>query len=163
MKLYELTKELSELEAQLDEGMPSDEINSRLDQFSVQFEFKASQIAKLILNYESDISQLKSEEERLACKRKALQNRAENLKLYLKNNMTELGIKTINYETIRVAIQDNPYSVGEVYMEFLPAEFIRVIPEQKEPDKKRILEHFRETGEAPEGAIIERTQRVVIK
>jgi len=164
MKLYELTKILADLDDEIDKGnLPPEEIALRLDQFSVQFEFKAAQIARMVLNYESDIAQLKAEEERLNSKRKALVSRSDFLKDYLLSNMRELGINSINYEATRIAIQDNPYSVSEVSINNLSPEFIRVIPEQREPDKKAILEHFKQTGEIPSGCQISRTQRLVIK
>ena len=165
MKLYELTKILTDLEAELDNGdMLPEEVNSMLDQFGVQFEFKAAEIAKMVMNYESDTAQLKAEEQRLASKRETLSNRIDNLRKYLLGNMNELGIKTVNYETVRVMVQDNSYSVGAVALNLLPAEFVRIIPESKEPDKKKILEHFKETGEIPDGVSeISRSQRLVIK
>lgn len=165
MKLYELTKILTDLEADLDNGtMPLEEINARLDQFSVQFEFKAAQIARMILNYESDMAQLKEEEQRLYNKRQTLGNRVDSLKKYLLGNMEALGINSVNYETVRILVQENPYSVGEVSLDALPPEFIRIIPEQKAADKKAILEHFKQTGEILPGVSeISRTRRLVIK
>jgi len=165
LKLYELTKLLTDLETDLDNGtMPLEEINARLDQFSVQFEFKAAQIARMILNYESDMAQLKEEEQRLYNKRQALNNRVDSLKKYLLGNMEELGINSVNYEAVRILVQENPYSVGEVSLDALPPEFIRIIPEQKAADKKAILEHFKQTGEIPFGVSeISRTKRLVIK
>lgn len=165
MKLYELTKILTDLEYELDNGtMPLEEINARLNQFGTQFEFKAGQIGKMVLNYESDMAQLKAEEDRLAARRKVISNRVDHLKKYLLGCMKELGIKTVNYETVRVIIQDNPYSVGEISMPDLPSEFVRIIPEQAMPDKVKILKHFNETGEIPDGVSeISRSQRLVIK
>ena len=165
MKLYELTKILTDLEYELDNGtMPLEEINARLDQFSVQFEFKAAQIAKMILNYESDMAQLKEEEQRLYNKRQALNGRVDSLKKYLLGNMEALGINSVNYETVRILVQENPYSVGEVSLDALPPEFIRIIPEQKVADKQAILNHFKQTGEIPFGVFdISRTKRLVIK
>jgi len=144
--------------------MPLEEINARLDQFSVQFEFKAAQIAKMILNYESDMAQLKEEEQRLYNKRQALNGRVDSLKKYLLGNMEALGINSVNYETVRILVQENPYSVGEVSLDALPPEFIRIIPEQKVADKQAILNHFKQTGEIPFGVFdISRTKRLVIK
>jgi len=169
LKLYELTKILTDLESDLDnadtDSQPAlNEIYSRLDQFGTQFEFKAGQIGKMVLNYESDIAQLKAEEERLAARRKILTNRVDYLKKYLLENMNEIGIKNVSYETVRIMIKDNPYSVGEVAIANLPAEFVRIIPEQAVPDKIKILEHFKQTGELPEGVVeIVRSQRLVIK
>jgi len=165
LKLYELTKILTDLEYELDNGtMPLEEINARLDQFSVQFEFKAAQIAKMILNYESDMAQLKEEEQRLYNKRQALNGRVDSLKKYLLGNMEALGINSVNYETVRILVQENPYSVGEVSLDALPPEFIRIIPEQKVADKQAILNHFKQTGEIPFGVFdISRTKRLVIK
>lgn len=165
MKLYELTKILADLDNEIDkDNLPPEEIALRLDQFSVQFEFKAVQIAKMILNYESDMAQLKEEEQRLYNKRQALNGRVDSLKKYLLGNMEELGINSVNYETVRILVQDNPYSVGEVLLDNLPPEFIRIIPEQKTADKKAILEHFKQTGEIPPGVSeISRSKRLVIK
>jgi len=166
MKLYELTKELAQLADQL-ESLPEDEetkteIYNRLDQFGVQFEFKAEQIGKLIINLQSDIEQLKAEEERLYQRRKSLTTHMEHLKEYLLYNMEQLQINHVKGDVLNVVLRDNPPSVLVINLELIPQEFNRVI-HKVEPDKKAIIEHFKSTGEIPAGCEIVRQKRVEIK
>jgi hypothetical protein len=172
MKLYELSKMLTDLEAELDNTLDAtsdqkveeDEIRNRLDQFGVQFEFKAEQIAKMIQNYKSDIVQLKQEEDRLQDKRQKLAKRNERLAAYLLGCMNELDIQRIKGDILTIAIRENPYSVGEVDLLGLPEEYTRFVPERREPDRTKILKHFNETGEIVNGVSeISRTKRLEIK
>ncbi len=173
MKLYELTKILTDLENSLETIETSDtvskeeiekEIYLKLDQFSVQFDYKAEQIGKMILNYAADIQKIKLEENRLRKKCQALYNRKDSLEKYLLGCMRQIGINKVKHDTLNIAIRQNPWAVvGEVNIEKLKPEFVRIIPATMEPDKSKILEHFRKTGEIPEGTNIARTERLEIK
>lgn len=165
MKLYELTEALAKIEAEIENAETPDlaGLASKLNQYAVQFEYKAEQIARMIVNYKADIQALKTEEDRLAAKRKALTSRTTYLEGYLMCNMLDLGLNNVKSGTFKIVIQDNPYSVTEANINALPDEFIRTIPETKEADKKAIMDHFKATGEIPYGAVIAKTQRLVIK
>lgn len=170
MQLYELTRGMGDLFTALDEANSPDideaeEVRIKLDLLAGQFEFKAEQIGKMILNLAADANQCEKEERRLARKRQVTQNRIGHLENYLLNNMNTLGITKVKGDVFNISVRDNPYSVvGAVDLLKLPETFTRIVPEHREPDKVKILAHFKDTGEVVLGVPeIKRSQRVEIK
>jgi hypothetical protein len=167
MHLYELTKELQQLSdalsGMIDSQISEDEIRIKLDQFGAQFEYKAEQIAKLVRNYEAGAAALENEEVHLAARRKALENKVKFFKSYLLQNMTALEITGVKGDILNITVRNNPLSVTIVNMLDIPEAFTRIIPEQREPDKVKILKAFNESGELVPGTEIGHTQRIEIK
>jgi predicted nucleic acid-binding Zn-ribbon protein len=64
-----------ELESEMQEAL-----EDALNNLSEDIEIKLENYAKIIKNFESDIAGLKAEEERLAKKRKAMENSIKNMK-----------------------------------------------------------------------------------
>lgn len=72
MQLYELTEIYLNLkDMDIEEG----DLNSALENIDDEIETKADNIAKVLRDFDGDIEALKFEEERLAKKRKAIENR----------------------------------------------------------------------------------------
>lgn len=61
--------------------------------------------------------------------------------------MSHINITKVKRDTITISILDNPPSVEVIDIDETPGEYIRIIPEVREADKKTIIEHFKETGE----------------
>ena len=81
MQLYELAEMYLNLkDMDIEEG----DLNAALENINDEIETKADNIAKVLRDFDGDIEALKSEEERLAKKRKAIENRQKQLKEYLK-------------------------------------------------------------------------------
>jgi len=57
----------------------------------------------------------------------------------------------VKRDVISVSVQNSPPSVELLDLEQVPEQYIRIIPEVKEPDKRAIIEHFKETGEIISG------------
>lgn len=167
MKLYEISAELNDLFGQLtgltDSNLSEDEIKVRLDLFAGQFEYKAHEIGKMIFNMGNDAVSIKQEEIRLAAKRKALENQVERLEKYVMAEMKAIGITKVKGDILTLVLRDNPSSVQVTSFMDLPEQFVRIVPEMREPDKKAILTHFKETGEIPTGCEVTRGQRLEIK
>lgn len=91
MKLYDLAQNYLNLQGLLeDETVGTDVINKALNEVGGEIEDKAENIAILIKNLESDAEGFKREEERLATKRSAVENRIKGLKTYLDTTMLSL-------------------------------------------------------------------------
>jgi hypothetical protein len=168
MKLYELSVEFNSLLDQLiwpptEMQLTEEEIQIRLNLFAGQFEYKAHEIGKMIFNMGNDAVSIKQEEIRLAAKRKALENKAEWLEKYVMAEMKSIGITKVKGDILTLTLRDNPSSVQVTSFLDLPEEFVRIVPEQREPDKKAILAHFKETGEIPTGCEVTKSQRLEIK
>lgn len=142
MKLYELTdayKNIAELMD--DETMDTAVLETALQEIEAQIEVKAENSAIILKGLEGDIDMFKAEEKRLAERRKALENKRDWLKGYLKDEMEKIGMDKVKAGVFTVALQNNPPSVditGEV-----PAQFVTIIPEQHQPDKKRIADFLK--------------------
>lgn len=146
MKLYELTdayKNIAELMD--DETMDTAVLETALQEIEAQIEVKAENSAIILKGLEGDIDMFKAEEKRLAERRKALENKRDWLKGYLKDEMEKIGMDKVKAGVFTVALQNNPPAVeitGEV-----PAQFVTIIPEQYQPDKKRIAEYLKAGNE----------------
>lgn len=166
MHLYELTKELQQLQDQLYGialELPPEEIEARLDQFGAQFEYKAEQIAKMIRNMKADAEILDKEAAHLEARKSALENRAKSLSTYLLRNMQALGINHVKGDILNIALRNNPPSVAIVNLMEIPEQFTCIIPERREADKVKIMAHFKDTGEIVPGTTIEQSQRIEIR
>lgn len=163
--LYELTDEIKKIADNIEsaETCP-DEIYAELVNISGAFTDKAENIAKFVLNLQSDIEALEKEESRINHKRKTLESKCNWIKDYLKHNIETLGLSRIKGNILSISIQKNPYSVKIINEDIVPAaRFTRIVPERREVDKVFILKNFNETGEIPDGIKIEQTTRLVIK
>jgi len=118
MTLYEIEKQYQEI-LSIDESDP-DMLAAKkqaakkqaLDEINESLEIKADNIARFIRNLDADITALKAEEERLAEKRKTLQNKQAWLKEYLFNTLKALNFQSVKAGIFTVAIRKNPPSVA---------------------------------------------------
>ena len=154
VKLYTLTERYKAIENMLDreiEYISRDEIEETLANIKDEIEDKVSSIGKLVLEMKSDIESVKAEEDRLARRRSGFASKMEWLKLYLLAEMLSTNTLKVKKDVISVSVQSNPPSVELIDLELVPEQYIRVIPEQQEPDKKAIIEQFKDTGEIVPG------------
>jgi hypothetical protein len=103
----------------------------------------------------------KAEEERIAAKRKSVENRAASLREYLLANMQAVGRSEIQTGTHALKIQKNPPAVKIDDEAAIPARYWVVIPESKQIDKKALGVDLKK-GDVP-GAHIEQSERLVVK
>jgi len=157
MKLYELAEQYRTIEGMLDkdyEYIDKDGITKELGNIVDQIEDKVCNIGKLILELKSDAESIKAEEDRLAKRRSAALNKIEYLKNYLLTEMQTANVLKAKKDVISVAVRNNPPSVEVAKFDEVPEQYIRVIPEVREADKKLILQHFKDTGEIVTGVDI---------
>lgn len=108
MQLYELTEMYLNLkDMDIEEG----DLNDALENIDDEIETKADNIAKVLRDFDGDIEVLKSEEERLAKKRKAIENRQKQLKEYLQNAMLVLDKRKFKTDLFSFNIQKNAPSL----------------------------------------------------
>jgi len=156
-KLYKLTEQYKTIEEMLGreiEYISQDEIRETLATIKDEIEEKVSSIGKLVLELKSDIESVKAEEDRLARRRSGFTSKMEWLKSYLLVEMLSTNTLKVKKDVISVSVQNNPPSAELINMELVPEQYVRVVPEKREPDKKAIIEHFKETGELVSGVNI---------
>lgn len=106
-----------------------------------------------IRNIELTIEAMKNEEKRISEQRKALENKVEKFKSYVKECMENNGFSKIDTGLGSLTIAKNPMSVEIENEDEIPAEFKQEIVTVK-VDKTAIKNHFKETGEIIPGARI---------
>lgn len=159
MKLYEFTQnylQVIERAEELDEDVLIDTIAA----IKESVEDKAENIAKLVRSFESDAKTIKAEEERLAAKRKTLENQVSYLKKYLFEQLDAMGIQKIKRPLFTIAIQANPPSVDVIDESLIPDDFW--IPLGSKLDKTSILLLLK-TGEMVPGATIKKSRGLRIR
>ena len=98
----------------------------------------------------------------MARRRKAIENRAERLRAYLKINMERCGISKIESPYFVLSLCNNPDSVDVIDESMIPADYLREIPALYEPDKALIKKAIHDGFSVP-GCALKRTQSLRIK
>ena len=161
MNLYELTENYRNLQDLLENPeIDQDLIEKALDEVEEQLEEKAENIAKLIKTLESEVTGFKTEEKRLADRRKSLENRIAALKRYIDASMKATGKKRFKGQLFSFNIQKNPPSVNITDSTLIPKEYYI----QQEPvlDKKTVLAELK-NGVIVPGAELLQTESLRIR
>ena len=128
MKLYEIaTAYCQALETLTDPDMdfPLDAIKDTMESLDGYFDQKAISVAAYAKQLEAEAEAIKTAEDSMAKRRKALERSAKGLKEYLKNEMDAIGKKKITSSPWFVlSIQKNPAALDIYDEEVLPSEYI---------------------------------------
>ena len=145
--LYDLTGDYAkfaeymeqvELEPEMQEAL-----EDALNNLGEDIEIKLENYAKIIKNFESDIAGLKAEEERLAKKRKAMENSIKHMKERMTIAMQQTGKLDIKGELFKFKVQANPPAVvmDVNYIEDVPEKYL--IAQDPKIDKKKLAEDLK--------------------
>lgn len=165
--LYDLTGDYAkfaeymeqvELEPEMQEAL-----EDALNNLGEDIEIKLENYAKIIKNFESDIAGLKAEEERLAKKRKAMENSIKNMKQRMTEAMIRTGKVDIKGELFKFKVQANPPSVvmDVNYIEDVPEKYL--IAQDPKIDKKKLAEDLKAGVELDGVAHLEASASVRIR
>jgi DNA mismatch repair ATPase MutS len=146
LKLYEISQNYSQL---LDMADVLDEqtFQDTLQAIEEVLEDKVENIGKFVRCLDADIEAIKSEEKRLADKRKALENKVASVKEYVQHEMEIAGVDKVKRPTLTVSIQLNPPSVLVKDESLIPSHYM--VPVAPKLDKKAVLSFLKEGGEVP--------------
>lgn len=151
LSLYEITGTFPKLMAQ--EEMSEEDKNKVEEELTTLLQKKSNAVIAYSKNIELTIKAMKEEESRISTNRKALENRLEQFKKYVKECMEGNGINKIETDLGTLSIAKSPISVEIVNDEEIPDEYKEVIFTTK-VDKKKIADAFKSTGELVEGVEI---------
>lgn len=122
--------------------IPDEAVTDTLAGLQGEFEEKAVNIAALILNIEADATAIKEAERNMQERRRRLENQANRLREYLLNNLQAMppNQQKIFTPELEIKIKKCPPAVIIEAGAKIPDEYMRVIPESKEPDKAKLKE-----------------------
>ena len=158
INLYTLSHNYQQVLSLIEDGQ--DGMEDTLESLTDAIEDKAENIAKIIKTVEGEATALKLEEQRLADRRKSLENNAKGLKKYLEKSMQDAGMKKIKGQLFSFNIQKNAPSV-EVLDDSVIPEIFFTIP-QPVLDKTIIKEQLKLGFEIP-GAQLTQGESLRIK
>lgn len=160
--LYNLSEAYQNVLNLIDDENPDSDILKALQTIEGQIEVKASSMATLIKSLESEADFIKTEERRLAQRRKVRENAVSNIKQYLQSAMEQMGMDKIKTSTWTFNIQNNPPAVQIVNEDEIPGKFLTLIPERYEVNKKLISEALK-SGEEVKGCELIRGKSLRIR
>ncbi|PKY89723.1 ATPase [Falseniella ignava] len=164
MKLYELADNFRIAEMQLHEAETDAELKEALDQFTdIQGELtdKVENIAKLIKNFEASETAYKNEANRLSEQAKVYRNRINSLKQYVQQTMEFNDINKVSGELFTVSLRNNSvYSMDISKDAKIPSEYY--IPQPSKLDRRKLLDHIKDTGELFDGVSVRKGKHIRI-
>ncbi len=152
MKLYELTDTYAELVAQLDECETEEEaaqLWAQLDEIGSSIAEKADNYARFMRNKQSDISALDDEIKRLQKRKKAAENTVDHLREHMKFAMGIAGATEIKTALGKWTVRKNAPHVEVIDESEIAPEFFD--PQPPKLSKSKLLKHWKDTGEIPDG------------
>lgn len=117
------------------------DLNAALENIDDEIETKADNIAKVLRDFDGDIEALKSEEERLAKKRKAIENRQKQLKEYLQNAMLVLDKRNFKTDLFSFNIQKNAPSLRILDESKIPEDYYKIEKKLNKNDLKEAVKN----------------------
>ncbi len=151
LSLYQITSAFPMLMEQ-EEMTEEDKIKVE-EELTKLLQEKSQSIIGYYRNNELTIQAMKEEEKRIAEVRKALENRNEKFKKYVKECMENAGFTKIETTLGSLSIARSPISIEIVNEDEVPNEYKTEIVTIK-TDRKAIADNFKATGEVPNGIIV---------
>jgi len=164
LALYEIASDYREAVAKLSElDLDEQTIADTLEGLRYPLEQKAQNVAAFSRNLEANAEAIGAAIETMRARQRAILNRAERLREYIRVQMHVAGVKSIDSPWFKLSIRANPPKV-EVFDETsLPAKFLRTPPPPPPaPDKKAIGDALK-AGETVSGAKLTHSDRLEIK
>lgn len=161
-KLYELTEMYRNIyELLSDESTDQEALEKALGEIKDNIDVKAENTVKVIKEIEGNIETLRTEEKRLAKRRRTLDNNVKSLKGYLESQLQAMDIDKVEGDLFTVALQNNPPSVKFTDEDLIPEKYKEVVTSVKIP-KRAILEAIN-AGEEVTGAEVVQTRSLRIR
>lgn len=165
MKLYEISQQYADVQKLIDsddtESM-AEAISETMQLIEGDFQEKAVNVVLFTQNIESDIEALDTEIKRLQDKKKAIQNKAEGMREYLRMNMSATGINKISCPLFNITLSAPQKQVEITNESQLPDEYVTV-KTVITPDKRKILADLKEGVNVAGAVLVDGTQRLTIK
>lgn len=156
--LYELSNNWQQV---YDMDLDEDTWLDTLDAINEDVKDKIENSGRLYRSWESDAKALKSEEERLAKKRKAIENRMKSLKGYLQDNMERMKKNKIKTDLFSFNIQNNPAGTNIVDEKLIPSKYYET-ETVKKFDKRAMLDDLK-AGQVIAGVELKQSQSLRIR
>lgn len=161
MKLYELTEAYAELLSRLEDcqsAQEESEVLAAIDAVSEDIAAKGEAYARIIRNKLAEIAGYEAEIKRMQARKKSAENTVDRLKENILYAMGMVGATELSTTIGKWKIQKNQPSVVILDENKIPDEF--TVPQPPKIMKVAIMQHYKETGEIPEGCDVVQSEGV---
>lgn len=165
LHLYDLAEEAVALDDLLamDDGEWTDEAEALATELAGKLATKADAFGGYLRGLEAQDETLAAEIARLTARRRAVITRTAKLKQYGLLALQRMERPKVAGDLFTLAVQNNPPAVTlTVGADALPPQYVRIIPEQREPDKTAIRDALKR-GETIDGATLTTTQSLRVR
>lgn len=164
MRLYEISEQYQQLQhmAESDEETLIEAVSETMELVQADFTEKAQAIVLVAFNVTADIDAIDAQIKRLQDRKSAIQSKAEHLREYLKRNMAATGISNIKCPLFSITLSKPIAQVAIINEANIPDDYVTV-KTTVSPDKKAILKALKDGKEVPGAALMDGTQRLIIK
>lgn len=165
LTLYEVASEHRQMvERLMSTQDDAQTIADTIESESYPLEIKAQNVAYAIRNLEATAEAIKAAEKQMADRRKAMENRAEHIREYLKTCMEVANVQKVECPHFALTIKKNPQSVHIFEEALIPAEYMAPAPPPPPPapNKVAIKEAINAGKEVP-GAMLVQGKRLEIR
>lgn len=160
MKLHEMTAAIAKLHD--DDSLDEQTIKDTLESIEGDVNEKGVNIVKLTQGWDADISAIDEEIKRLTTRKKAIKNRTDQLRDYLRYNMQASGITKIECPLFTVSLRKTRDIVSIDDESLIPDDYVTV-KTTVSPNKAEILKALKSGADIPGASITESEQSLVIK
>ena len=162
MRLYELSKDLKELENIDLEETDTEQLEYIKEVIKSEIVTKGTGIIRLVRNWESDLISIKSEIDRLTELKKIKENKIKKLKEYTKMCLQEAEMKKVETKLGNMTVRKNPVSIVIDDESLIDADYKQEVVTIK-IDKKAIKEDITKNGVVVNGCHLEQSTSLIIK
>jgi len=159
MKLYEMANQYLAV-ADLADDMPPEAIADTLESIEGEIEVKAEALLQVVTNMEGDTAMIDAEIKRLQARKVVIQNRADSLREYLRQNMLRTGIDKISCTLFSITLAQAKPMVVVTDERLIPDEYIKTTI-TKAPVKADILKALK-AGEVVPGCLLGESKRSLL-
>lgn len=162
-KLHEITGAMIQFESMLDDPeIDEARMLEAIDVMDMALKEKATGIVMVVQNLEATATAMKDAEQRMADRRRVIENRVKSIKTYVLLNMQAAGINKIECPEFKISVRNNPPKIVITDEAAIPLAYLRQPePPAPMPDKKAILADIKQ-GVVIDGCHMEIGQSLVI-
>ena len=160
-KLYELTEVYADLLSRLEDCQNADDeaaVLAEIDTVSEDIAAKGEAYARIMRNKMADANAYDAEIKRLTALKKSAENTVARLKENIMFAMGLVGATELHTSIGKWKIQKNPPKVLILDESKIPDEF--TVPQPPKIMSVAIMQHFKDTGEIPEGCDVVQSEGV---
>lgn len=168
MKLYDIQKDLLELLTAIENGdIPQEAIADTLESVEGDYNNKIDNIACYIKSLNAEADAIKAEAAILTERQKAKQNKADNLKQYIKFSMQTIGKSKVETARNKISLQATAASVHIAdeakFIEWAKANKDDLLDYKDPTIKKTAIKDYINLGNKIDGVSLEKGETIIIK